>query len=166
MKQPRFAAIASAPRPRYIPQMAQIETLISLAQLAAERGEVPIAAAVVAADGTVLAQAHNEVETRHDATAHAELLALRAAMKLRSDKYLQDCTLYVTLEPCAMCAQAASLAKIKKIIFGAYDPKGGGVEHGARGFTHPTCHHAPEVVGGVQEAECSKLLSDFFAARR
>lgn len=142
------------------------ETLLPLARTAAEAGEVPIAAAVVAADGTVLAQAYNLVETNHDATAHAEILALRAAMQARGSKYLADCTLYVTLEPCAMCAQAASLAKVKKIIFGAYDPKGGGVEHGARVFTHPTCHHAPEVIGGVQERECAQLLVDFFAARR
>ena len=142
------------------------ETLLPLARTAAEAGEVPIAAAVVAADGTVLAQAYNRVETNHDATAHAEILALRAAMQARGSKYLADCTLYVTLEPCAMCAQAASLAKVKKIIFGAYDPKGGGVEHGARVFTHPTCHHAPEVIGGVQERECAQLLVDFFAARR
>ena len=144
----------------------QIETLISLAQTAAERGEVPVAAAVIAADGTVLAQAHNETETRRDATAHAELLALRAAMQLRSEKYLEDCTLYVTLEPCAMCAQAASLAKIKKIIFGAYDPKGGAIEHGPRLYQQSTCHHAPEVIGGVQAAACGKLLSEFFAAKR
>lgn len=143
-----------------------MEPLITLAQAAAESGEVPIAAAVFAADGTLLATAHNLVETNRDATAHAELLALRAAMELRGDKYLQDCTLVVTLEPCAMCAQAASLAKIKKIIFGAYDPKGGGVEHGARVFNQSTCHHAPEVIGGVMEAECAALLVDFFAARR
>ena len=140
--------------------------LLSLAQTAATLGEVPIAASVVATDGTVLATAHNCVETNRDATAHAELLALRAAMQARGSKYLQDCTLYVTLEPCAMCAQAASLAKIKKIIFGAYDPKGGGVEHGARVFSHSTCHHAPEVIGGVMEAECGQLLKEFFAAKR
>jgi tRNA(Arg) A34 adenosine deaminase TadA len=114
----------------------------------------------------VLGEAHNRVETEGDATQHAELIAIRQACQTRGSKYLQDCTLYVTLEPCAMCAQAASLAKVKKIIFGAYDPKGGGVEHGARVFSHPTCHHAPEVIGGVQEAECAQLLVDFFAARR
>jgi tRNA(Arg) A34 adenosine deaminase TadA len=140
--------------------------LILLAQTAATLGEVPIAAAVVAADGTVLAQAHNLVETTHDATAHAELLCLREAMGKRGSKYLRDCTLYVTLEPCAMCAQAASLAKIKKIIFGAYDPKGGGVDHGARIFQQPTCHHAPEVIGGVMEKECGELLRGFFIAKR
>ncbi len=142
------------------------ETLLSLARAAADAGEVPIAAAVVAADGTVLATAHNAVEALGDATAHAELLAIRAACEARQSKYLEDCTLYVTLEPCAMCAQAASLTKIKKIIYGAYDPKGGGVEHGARVFSHPTCHHAPEVIGGVRQAECGALLRDFFQARR
>lgn len=141
-------------------------TLIALARTAAERGEVPIAAAIVAGDGTVLAQAHNLVETNHDATAHAELLALRAAMAARNSKYLEDCTLFVTLEPCAMCAQAASLAKIRKIIYGAYDPKGGGVEHGARVFSHPTCHHAPEIIAGMQAGECGALLSEFFRAKR
>ena len=139
-----------------------MKDMINLAHTAAERGEVPIAAAVVAGDGTMLAQAHNLVETHQDATAHAELLALREAMRVRGSKYLQDCTLYVTLEPCAMCAQAASLAKIKKIIFGAYDPKGGGVEHGARVFNQPTCHHTPEVIGGVSQAACSALLVEFF----
>ncbi|PZP86353.1 MAG: tRNA-specific adenosine deaminase [Azospirillum brasilense] len=143
-----------------------MQSLIALARTAAERGEVPIAAAIVAGDGTVLAQAHNLVETHQDATQHAELIVLREAMRVRGSKYLQDCTLMVTLEPCAMCAQAASLAKVKKIIFGAYDPKGGGVEHGARVFSQPTCHHAPEVVGGVMEAECGQLLSDFFARKR
>jgi tRNA(adenine34) deaminase len=140
--------------------------LIALAKHAATRGEVPIAAAVLDEAGNVIAQAHNEVELRGDATAHAELLAIRAAAAIRGSKYLEGCTLVVTLEPCAMCAQAASLAKISKIIFGAYDPKGGGVEHGARVFSHPTCHHAPEIIGGVMAAECGQLLSDFFKARR
>lgn len=140
--------------------------MLTLAKTAAEQGEVPIAAAVVAEDGTVLATAHNEVETLSDATAHAELLAIKRASAARGSKYLQDCTLYVTLEPCAMCAQAASLAKIGKIIFGAYDPKGGGVEHGARVFSHATCHHAPEVIGGVMEAECGALLREFFQQKR
>ena len=143
-----------------------MKSLITLARAAAQKGEVPIAACVVGGDGTVLATAHNLVETNGDATAHAEMLAIRHASAARSSKYLEDCTLYVTLEPCAMCAQAASLAKIKKIVFGAYDVKSGGVEHGARVFAHPTCHHAPEVIGGVMEAECGPLLTDFFKARR
>lgn len=143
-----------------------MESLIALARRAAAKGEVPIAAAIIAGDGTLIATAHNRVERRQDATAHAELLALRKAMKVRGSKYLQDCILMVTLEPCAMCAQAASLAKVKKIIYGAHDPKGGGVEHGARVFQQPTCHHAPEVVGGVMEKECGALLSEFFREKR
>lgn len=143
-----------------------LNDLIALAKKAALKGEVPIAAAVIAGDGTLIAIAHNQVEKRQDATQHAELVALRKAMKIRGSKYLQDCTLMVTLEPCAMCAQAASLAKVKKVIYGAHDPKGGGVEHGARVFSQPTCHHAPEVIGGVQEAECGTLLTAFFASKR
>ena len=143
-----------------------MEYLIDLARKAALRGEVPIAAAIIGGDGTLIATAHNRVEKRRDATAHAELIALRKAMKVRGSKYLQDCTLMVTLEPCAMCAQATSLAKVKKIVYGAHDPKGGGVEHGARVFQQSTCHHAPEVIGGVMEAECSTLLTDFFKQKR
>ncbi|MFZ4540716.1 MAG: nucleoside deaminase [Rickettsiales bacterium] len=140
--------------------------LLPFAKAAADEGEVPIAAAILGPDGAVLATAHNEVELHGDATAHAELLAIRAASEKLGQKYLTGCTLVVTLEPCAMCAQAASLAKIGKIIFGAYDAKGGGVEHGARVFSHPTCHHAPEVIGGVMEAECGALLREFFAGKR
>jgi len=143
-----------------------IATLLPLARTAATLGEVPVAACVVGPDGQVLAEAHNAVEARGDATAHAEMLALRAATEALGSKYLHDCTLYVTLEPCAMCAAAASHAKIKKIVFGAYDPKSGGVEHGARVFSHATCHHVPEVIGGVMEAECGALLSAFFKAKR
>ena len=143
-----------------------LSDLIVLAQSAAKLGEVPIAAAVVAGDGTVLSTAHNHVEMRRDATAHAELLAIQKASAARESKYLEDCTLMVTLEPCAMCAQAISLSKIKKVIYGAHDPKGGAVEHGARVFSQATCHHAPEVVGGVNEKECGALLVDFFRARR
>jgi len=146
--------------------MDMMSKLIGLAKAGANMGEVPIAAAVVAADGTLLALRHNETEALHDATAHAELLAIREACAVRGEKYLTDCTLYVTLEPCAMCAQAAAHVKIGKIIFGAYDAKGGGVEHGARVFTQPTCHHVPEVIGGIEEAACGALLSDFFAAKR
>ena len=140
--------------------------LITLARTAGAAGEVPIAAAILGADGSLIATAHNEVEQRHDATAHAEILAIQKASQIRGSKYLQDCTLVVTLEPCAMCAQAASLAKIGKIIFGAYDSKGGGVEHGARVFAQSTCHHAPEVIGGMLEAECGALLVEFFRAKR
>ncbi|MBN8544126.1 MAG: nucleoside deaminase [Alphaproteobacteria bacterium] len=141
-------------------------TLLSLAKKAAQKGEVPIAAAIVDNAGNLISMAHNRVEKRKDATQHAELIAIRLACKARGEKYLEDCDLYVTLEPCAMCAQAISLAKIRRVYFGAYDAKGGGVEHGARVFSHPQCHHAPEVIGGVMENECGQLLSDFFAAKR
>jgi tRNA(adenine34) deaminase len=140
--------------------------LIALAQKAASLGEVPVAAAVVARDGTVLATAHNEVEARNDATAHAELLAIREACRVRGSKYLLDCTLWVTLEPCAQCASAASLTKIKKVVFGAFDQKMGAVEHGCRVYQQPNCHHAPEVIGGIMENECGALLTDFFKAKR
>ena len=143
-----------------------MQFLIDLARKAALRGEVPIAAAIIGGDGTLIATAHNRVEKRQDATAHAEIIALRKAVKVRGSKYLQDCTLMVTLEPCAMCAQAASLAKVKKIVYGAHDPKGGGVEHGARVFQQSTCHHAPEIIGGVMEQECAALLTQFFSAKR
>jgi tRNA(Arg) A34 adenosine deaminase TadA len=114
----------------------------------------------------VLARAGNRVEELADASAHAEMLALRAAAARRGDPRLPDCTLTVTLEPCPMCAQAASFFRIRRVVFGAYDPKGGGVEHGPRIFAAASCHHAPEVVGGVREAEAAALLRGFFAARR
>lgn len=136
------------------------------AAAAASRGEVPVGAVVVAPDGTVLGRAGNEVEARHDASAHAEMLALRAAAALRGEPRLPDCDLFVTLEPCPMCAQAISLFRIRRLVFGAYDPKGGGVEHGARVFYASSCHHRPDVVGGVREAEAAALLQRFFAARR
>lgn len=133
---------------------------------AANADEVPIGAVIVNASGTVLASAHNRVETDGDPTAHAELLAIRAACAAMGNKFLEDCDLYVTLEPCAMCAAAIAFARLRRVYFGAYDPKGGGVEHGARVFTQPTCHHRPEVIGGVMERECAALLRDFFATRR
>ena len=136
------------------------------ARAAAARGEVPVGAVVVAPDGSVLARAGNAVEAWHDASAHAELLALRAAAAARGEARLPDCDLVVTLEPCPMCAQAISLFRVRRLVFGAYDPKGGGVEHGARVFDAPSCHHRPEVVGGVREQESAALLRGFFAARR
>lgn len=143
-----------------------MEIALEEARAAARRGEVPVGAVVTDATGTVLARAGNEVEARHDPSAHAEILAMRAAAAQRADKHLDDATLWVTLEPCAMCAQAASLFRMRRVVFGAYDPKSGGVEHGARVFAHRQCHHAPEVVGGVREAEAAALLRGFFAARR
>ncbi len=136
------------------------------ARAAAAAGEVPVGAVLTGPDGAILATAHNQVETGHDPTAHAEIMVIRAAAKALGTPRLAGCDLYVTLEPCAMCAQAISLARIRRLYFGAYDPKGGGVEHGARVFSHPTCHHAPEVYGGLQEAEAAEMLKRFFAERR
>lgn len=136
------------------------------ARAAAARGEVPVGAVVLGPDGSVLASAGNRVEELADPTAHAELLALREAAGRRGEPRLPDCDLVVTLEPCPMCAAAISLFRVRRLVFGAYDPKGGGVEHGPRIFSHPTCHHHPEIVGGVAEAEAAALLKEFFAARR
>ena len=133
---------------------------------AAALGEVPVGAVVVDAQGAVLAAAHNRVETDHDPTAHAEILALREAGRLRGSPRLVDCDLYVTLEPCPMCAQAIAFARIRRLYFGAADPKGGGVEHGARIFAQGSCHHRPEVYGGIAEQEAAALLRRFFQARR
>ncbi len=143
-----------------------MEIALHEARAAAGRGEVPIGAVVTDASGAVLARAGNRVEEQRDPSAHAEMLALRAAASLRDAKHLADATLWVTLEPCAMCAQAASLFRVSRVVFAAYDPKGGGVEHGARVFAHPQCNHVPEVVGGVRESEAAAELRAFFAARR
>jgi tRNA(adenine34) deaminase len=146
--------------------MNSMELALEQARLAGERGEVPVGAVVLGPDGAVLAVAGNATEARHDASAHAELLALRLAAARLGTPRLPGCDLAVTLEPCPMCAHAASLFRIRRLIFGAYDSKGGGVEHGARIFAAPSCQHRPEVVGGVRERECAALLRDFFAARR
>ena len=143
-----------------------MEIALEEARAAAARGEVPVGAVVVGPDGAVLARAGNRTETDHDASAHAELLALRAAAMGRKNSRLADCDLYVTLEPCPMCAQAISFFRVRRLVFAAYDPKGGGVEHGARVFDASSCHHRPEIVGGVRESEAAEVLRDFFAARR
>ncbi|GEO82700.1 tRNA-specific adenosine deaminase [Pararhodospirillum oryzae] len=139
---------------------------LAQARAAAALGEIPVGAVVTDARGVVLAAAGNRVESARDPTAHAEILALRAACALRGEPRLPDALLWVTLEPCAMCAQAVAHARVARVLFGAYDPKGGGVEHGARVFRQPTCHHRPEVVGGLAERECQALLRAFFRARR
>lgn len=140
---------------------------LEAAREAAEMGEVPVGAVVVEAEtGKVLAVAHNRVEVDCDPTAHAEILALRSAAAALETPRLEGCDLYVTLEPCAMCAQAIAHARIRRLVFGAYDPKGGGVEHGARVFDRPTCHHRPEIVGGVEERSASEMLRRFFQALR
>lgn len=146
--------------------MTPMEIALSEARLAAARGEVPVGAAVLGPDGAVLARASNRCEELSDPTAHAELLALREAAALRGDPRLPDCDLVVTLEPCPMCAAAIAFFRVRRLVFGAYDPKGGGVEHGPRIFDAPGCLHRPEVVGGVCESESAALLRDFFQARR
>jgi tRNA(Arg) A34 adenosine deaminase TadA len=132
---------------------------------AAARGEVPVGAVVVA-DGRVLATAGNRTRELSDPTAHAEMLAIRAACATVNSERLPDADLYVTLEPCPMCAAAISFARIRRLYFGALDPKGGGVEHGPRIFSQPSCHHAPELYGGIEEARSARLLREFFARRR
>jgi tRNA(adenine34) deaminase len=135
------------------------------AEAAAWRGEVPVGA-VVARGDSVLASAGNRVEELADPTAHAEMLVLRAAAAAQGGPRLDGCDLYVTLEPCPMCAAATAIARIRRLYFGAYDPKGGGVDHGPRIFDQTTCHHRPEVVGGLQEGRAAALLQGFFRVRR
>jgi tRNA(adenine34) deaminase len=135
------------------------------ARAAAARGEVPVGCVIVRKD-EVVARAGNRTLVDRDPTAHAELLAIRAAALALGSERLTDCDLYVTLEPCAMCATAMSFARIRRLYFGAADPKGGAVENGVRFFASPTCHHRPEVYGGINESESAALLRDFFAARR
>ena len=135
------------------------------ARAAALRGEVPVGAVVVR-DGSVLASAGNRTRELNDPTAHAEILAIRIACEAMGDERLTGCDLHVTLEPCAMCAAAISFARIRRLYFGAPDPKGGGVEHGGRFYAQPTCHHAPEVYGGFREQEAARLLREFFRERR
>ena len=136
------------------------------ARLAAERGEVPIGAVIVGPDGVVLAEAGNRTEADRDPTAHAEMLAIRAAASRLGASRLIDCDLHVTLEPCPMCAQAISFARIRRVYYGASDPKGGGIEHGPRIFSQPTCHHRPEVYPGIAEREAGEILREFFRERR
>jgi len=144
-----------------------MEQALSAARAAAARGEVPVGAVLVdGATGGVMAVAGNRTRELADPTAHAEMLVLREAAAKPGATRLFGCDLYVTLEPCAMCAGAISLARVRRLYFAAYDPKSGGVEHGARVFEHPTCHHKPQVVGGVAETESAKLLTEFFRERR
>jgi tRNA(Arg) A34 adenosine deaminase TadA len=138
---------------------------LSEARAAAARGEVPIGA-VLMRDGIVIARAGNRTIELDDPTAHAEMLAIREAAKSVGSQRLVGADLYVTLEPCNMCAAAISFARLRRVYFAASDPKGGGVEHGARFFAQPTCHHAPEVYGGIEETAAARLLTDFFKARR
>lgn len=138
---------------------------LAAARTAADAGEVPVGA-VLMRDGAVVATAGNAPRKLRDPTAHAEMLAIRAGAALLGRERLEDCDLWVTLEPCAMCAGAIAHARVRRLYYGAPDPKGGGVEHGARVFAQPTCHHRPEVYCGIGEAEAAALLRGFFAARR
>lgn len=136
------------------------------AKSAAARGEIPVGAVVTDRHGAVLAACGNQVEATRDPTAHAELLALRAATRQSGGKFLPGCTITVTLEPCPLCAAAISLFRIERLVFGAYDAKSGGVEHNGRIFDQAGCHHKPIVIGGVAERENAALLSEFFRNRR
>ena len=138
---------------------------LELASEAARAGEVPVGAVVTLGD-EIIAERGNAMRGSNDPTAHAEMEAIRAAAETLGTSRLDECTLWVTLEPCAMCAAAVSVARIKALRFGAEDPKGGGVVHGARIFAQPTCHHRPDVLGGIGEAEAAELLRGFFAQRR
>jgi tRNA(adenine34) deaminase len=143
-----------------------METALAEARAAGARGEVPVGAVVVAQDGTVLARAGNRTRELADPTAHAEVLAIRAACAVLGSERLVGHDLYVTLEPCAMCAGAISAARIGRLYYGAADPKSGGVAQGARVFSHAQCHHAPEVYDGIAGPEAEALLRAFFASRR
>lgn len=136
------------------------------AEAAATRGEVPVGAVLVDRQGRLLAAGGNRVEADQDPTAHAEMLVLRAGAARVGAKQLRECDLYVTLEPCAMCAAAIALARLRRLYFGAYDPKGGAVEHGPRLFDQPTTHHRPEIYGGIEERRARDLLRAFFRNRR
>jgi tRNA(Arg) A34 adenosine deaminase TadA len=138
---------------------------LDLAAQAAAAGEVPVGAVITRGD-EIVAEARNAMRGSSDPTAHAEMVAIRAAAEKLGTSRLDDCSLWVTLEPCAMCAAAIGLARLGELRFAAEDPKGGGVVHGARIFAQPTCHHRPDVLGGIGEAEAAKLLREFFAARR
>jgi len=142
-----------------------MEMALDEARAAGARGEVPVGCVIVRADD-VIARAGNRTLADKDPTGHAELLALRAAAAALGSERLTDCDLYVTLEPCAMCAAAMSFARIRRLYFGAADPKGGAVENGVRFFSQPTCHHRPEIYGGINESESAALLKEFFQARR
>jgi len=139
---------------------------LAAAREAAAAGEVPVGAVVTGPCGDILAVARNRTRGRADPTAHAEMLAIRAAARRLGSERLAGCTLWVTLEPCAMCAGAIAHARLARLVYGAPDPKGGAVEHGARVFAQATCHHRPEIISGLCEAEAAGLLKAFFAARR
>jgi tRNA(adenine34) deaminase len=143
-----------------------MQMALDQAQAAAQAGEVPVGAVLLGQDGTVLAQTHNHMRSLKDPTAHAEILAIRAACEKLGNERLTGCSLYVTLEPCPMCAGAIAEARIAKLFYGAADIKGGAVDNGVALFDQKSCHHAPEVIGGLRESDCTTLLTAFFALRR
>jgi tRNA(adenine34) deaminase len=142
-----------------------MDLALEQARAAGERGEVPVGAVVVQ-DNRLIGAAGNQVINQCDPTAHAEILAIREAAQFLGRLRLVGCDLYVTLEPCPMCATALSFARVRRVIFGAYDPKGGGIDHGPRIFELATCHHRPELLGGIREQACARLLKDFFVEKR
>jgi tRNA(Arg) A34 adenosine deaminase TadA len=161
------AVLSSMTQPVPDSEQRPMRRAIALAEQAAAMGEVPVGAVLVdGRDGRIVAAAHNRVEADRDPCAHAELLAIRAGCRALGRKWLEGCDLYVTLEPCAMCAAALGFARVRRVYFGAYDPKGGGVEHGARVFEQPQCNWRPEVIGGLDERACAARLEGFFRARR
>ena len=144
-----------------------MQMAIDAAISAASRGEVPVGAVIVDSDsGRIMAIAGNRTEGDHDPAGHAEIIALRQAAQILKTPRLTTCDIYVTLEPCAMCAAALAQARIRRIYFGAYDPKGGGIDHGPRIFTQPTTHHHPDIYGGIAEAACAAPLLEFFKEKR
>lgn len=144
----------------------QMDRALAAARAAGDAGEVPVGAVLTGPDGAVLAVAENRMRRDADPTAHAEMLAIRAGCAALGNERLTGCTLTVTLEPCPMCAGAIAAARVARVVYGAADPKSGGVAQGPRVFDHPQAHHVPEVIDGIAEAECAALLKDFFAARR
>lgn len=146
--------------------LSHMEAALAEARAAGARGEVPVGAVIVAPDGRVVARAGNRTREMNDPTAHAEVLALRAACAAAGSERLPGHDLYVTLEPCPMCAAAISFARVARVYFGTDDPKSGGVLHGARVYAHSQCHHVPEVYDGIGAGEAAALLKDFFAGRR
>ena len=147
-------------------QPSPMKLALAEAVAAAARDDVPVGAVLVDGEGRILASAGNRVEADHDPTAHAEMLVLRRGAAQMGSARLTECALYVTLEPCAMCAAAIALARLRRLYFGAYDPKGGAVEHGPRLFDQPATHHRPEIYGGIEEGRAGELLRSFFQTRR
>lgn len=141
------------------------QEVLAQARLAATCGEVPVGAVIIQG-GEIIAASHNRTETDRNAAAHAEMLVLDDACRQVGEKYLPGCDLYVSLEPCVMCAGAIALTRIRRLYYGAYDPKAGAVDHGVRVFNQRSCHHRPDIYGGIRAGECGALLQDFFASRR